>query len=70
MDKKTSNKLTNLKKYNFSPKSILDLGAYHGSWSLSALEIFPEANYMLIEPISYIQLENICKINPNFKYKL
>ena len=69
MDKKTSNKLTNLKKYNFSPKSILDLGAYHGSWSLSALEIFPEANYMLIEPISYIQLENICKINPNFKYK-
>ena len=48
MDKKTSNKLTNLKKYNFSPKSILDLGAYHGSWSLSALEIFPESNYMLI----------------------
>ena len=69
MNQYAINKLRQLKNYNFSPKSILDLGAYHGLWSYSALEVFPDANYMLIEPIHYKELENICNSISKFQYK-
>jgi len=49
--KKTFLKLSRL---GFSPKKILDIGAYHGWWSIQMKnEVFTEAEYTLIEAIDY-----------------
>src|SRR5215218_2189481 len=33
----------------FSPKCILDVGAFEGTWSKMALRIWPDANLILLE---------------------
>ena len=38
-----------LKALGFMPKAILDVGAYHGSWSEVMWHVWPEASYTLIE---------------------
>lgn len=62
-------KLNNLKLFGFNPNKILDLGAYHGEWSYECYQIFPTAEYMLIEPTNYQELTLICDKIPNFKYE-
>jgi len=69
MDKSLCFKLNNLKLLGFNPNKILDLGAYHGTWSYSCFHIFPQAKYMLIEPTKYEELTNICNKISNFSYK-
>ena len=69
MDRTLCYKLNNLKLFGFNPNKILDLGAHHGIWSLNCFNIFPEAQYMLIEPIKYEELINICSKISNFNYK-
>ncbi len=39
-----------LKKFGFSPKSVIDVGANRGNWTRTALRYFPDAFYTLIEP--------------------
>lgn len=38
-----------LKNLGFNPKSILDIGAYHGSWSEVMWHIWPDSKFHLIE---------------------
>lgn len=38
-----------LKSLGFNPRAILDIGAYHGSWSEVMWHVWPEASYHLIE---------------------
>lgn len=38
-----------LKSLGFNPKNILDIGAYHGSWSEVMWHVWPDAQYHLIE---------------------
>lgn len=38
-----------LKNLGFNPKNILDIGAYHGSWSEVMWHTWPDAQYHLIE---------------------
>jgi FkbM family methyltransferase len=55
--KKTFLKLSRL---GFSPKKILDIGAYHGWWSIQMKnEVFTEAEYTLIEAIDYKELNRL-----------
>lgn len=39
-----------LRKINFQPRHIVDIGANHGTWTREALKNFPHAYYTLIEP--------------------
>jgi FkbM family methyltransferase len=39
-----------LKRFGFSPKHIVDVGANHGYWTRTSLQYFPEAQYTLLEP--------------------
>jgi FkbM family methyltransferase len=41
--------LRNIKKNGFEPKVIYDVGAYQGEWSISALNIFPNAKVWMFE---------------------
>jgi FkbM family methyltransferase len=45
-------------RFGFNPKSILDLGAYHGNWSKKVRNIFPEAEFFMIDAIDYNELAN------------
>ena len=48
--------LHRLKKIDFIPNKVLDIGAEKGSWTESSLKIFNSCTYTLIEPIGYSEL--------------
>lgn len=50
--------------------SIIDVGAAAGTWSLGAKEIFPDANYLLFEPLieRENELNSLCRENSNFRF--
>lgn len=62
--------LQNLKRKNFSPKMILDIGAYEGHWTLDVLEVFPLAKILMVEAQSSKEkiLKNITGSHPNTDY--
>ena len=45
-----------LKRFNFSPQHILDVGANRGLWTRAAIQFFPNAQYTLIEPQNNLQV--------------
>jgi FkbM family methyltransferase len=51
--------LLRLKERNINPDLIVDIGAAKGNWTELSLEVWPESEYLLIEPIS----EQIQKIH-------
>jgi hypothetical protein len=51
------NCLYSLKNKGFNPKSILDLGAYHGNWTRQVKSIFPESEFFMIDAIDYDELK-------------
>ncbi len=44
-----------LKKFDFHPKHIVDVGANHGTWTREALKHFPDAHYTLLEPQHWLK---------------
>ncbi len=65
----TQQSLLRLRNLGFNPTNLLDIGAYHGYWSLTARTVYPNSKYMLIEPIMYNELSSCCNQLPNFDYK-
>jgi hypothetical protein len=45
-----------LKRFGFSPRLVLDIGANHGNWRCTALSYFPEAEFVLVEPQDHLKL--------------
>jgi len=43
-------RMKHIKDLGFKPKVIYDCGAFIGKWAVSVLEVFPEAQLVLIEP--------------------
>ena len=64
--------LQNLKKKNFNPSFILDIGAYEGYWTKDVLEIFPSAKILMVEAQKNKEglLQNIKKTYPNVDYAI
>lgn len=48
-----------LKKLGYEPKSILDIGAYHGDWTRFTQKFFPNASFTMIEANDHLQLKNV-----------
>ncbi len=46
---------TILKRINYNPKHIVDVGANHGNWTRTALNYFPDAYYSLLEPQNWLK---------------
>ena len=53
--------LYKLKTLGFTPYNILDIGAHKGTWTLDAMKIFNESNYVLIDGIKYDEIDNLLK---------
>lgn len=58
-----------LRRLDFSPQHIVDVGANRGYWTRTALEYFPDATYTLVEPQAHLKqfvqdlIDRGCKIN-------
>jgi FkbM family methyltransferase len=64
-----SNFYNTLKKFNFEPKHIVDVGANHGTWTREALNFFPNAYYTLIEPQYWMKDSILDVLEANDKVK-
>ncbi len=42
--------LATLRRVDFHPRHVMDVGAHRGGWTRRALRYFPEAHYTLVEP--------------------
>ena len=53
-------------------RSVIDIGASDGTWSLEAMESFPVASFLAVEPLHERQeaLERLRRQHPNFDYEL
>jgi FkbM family methyltransferase len=45
------NALRRAKAHGFSPGSVIDVGASNGQWTRECRAVFPEAQYLLIDPL-------------------
>src|SRR3990172_3283842 len=43
--------LRSMKGRGFSPMVVLDVGAAHGDWPASCQRIFPDARFIMVEPL-------------------
>ncbi len=50
-------RIFSLKQKNYTPDIILDVGAYHGTWTDQVLQIYNKSKYYLFEAIDYRQLD-------------
>ena len=41
--------LRNLKRLGYNPRSVIDVGAYHGNWTKMMKTVFPDCNILMIE---------------------
>ena len=53
-------------------KTVIDVGASDGRWSLAAMDYFPDANYLLVEanPVHQPALETFCRVHAQAEYEL
>jgi len=58
-----------LKRFGFSPRHILDIGANHGNWTRTAVKYFPDAEYVLIEPQDQLKVCVQDLINSRYKIR-
>ncbi|WP_394775095.1 FkbM family methyltransferase [Flavobacterium sp.] len=65
-----SNFYDTLKKLNFEPKHIVDIGANHGTWTRETLQYFPEAYYTLLEPQEWLKesFQDILQTNDKVQF--
>lgn len=56
----------------FTPQTIIDVGAARGCWSTDVSSIWPEAHYVLIDPLTENQeeLKNVCRKLKQADYKI
>ena len=61
----------NLKRLGYDPATIIDVGAYQGDWTKEIMPLFPNADYLLVEPQPEraAALEAFTKKSPNVYFE-
>lgn len=62
-------KLSILKQKKYNPAVILDIGAHHGYWTESMMQIYPKSKYYLFEGIDYTELNKFNNVQNVMVYK-
>jgi FkbM family methyltransferase len=62
--------LEDIRARGFVPRGILDVGANRGDWTKMALEVFPEARSVLVEPQDEMEscLRSLCATDPRCQF--
>ncbi len=64
-------RMQNMKNHGFDPKAIIDGGAHLGKWSESMSSIYPDAEYLIVEPNPAVNKKIEDRVNPTgIKYNL
>jgi FkbM family methyltransferase len=50
----TESSLWRMKKLGFSPRTVIDVGAYVGEWTQTCKTIFPAARVLMVEPLLHL----------------
>ena len=60
-------RLSWLRNMGFQPRSICDIGASDGRWTIDCLTVFPSARYLCVEPLAESRdaLDALARANPN-----
>lgn len=60
--------LSRFLQLNLPIQTVIDVGAAEGKWSLSARQFWPDASFLLFEPLKerQEQLNNLAKLHSNF----
>jgi FkbM family methyltransferase len=66
------NSMTVARQIGFTPKSIIDVGAARGCWSAEVASIWPDARYILIDPLeeNHQELKSVCCKLKNADYRV
>ncbi len=64
--------LRHAKSVGLSPTTVIDVGAAYGDFTLECHKVFPEANYILVEPLEEFRpfLEAVTSSLPSARYVL
>ena len=64
--------INNLKKKNFNPRFVVDVGAYKGEWTLEFLGAFPGSKVMMVEAQKNKEafLKKISEKFPSVEYEI
>lgn len=64
--------LMNMKRLGFYPKITIDIGAYHGEWTKSFLEVFPKSKVLMLDAQSGKKqiLKQVCNQHSNVNYEI
>jgi FkbM family methyltransferase len=64
--------INNLKRLGYNPNVVIDIGAYHGEWTLETKAIFPGSKFLMLEAQHAKEqyLEKIAKEHKNVFYKI
>jgi FkbM family methyltransferase len=64
-------RLENLRRAGFTPRQVIDAGAYHGAWARTALEVFPVAELLMIEPQPALapRLSRLCAETSHLRFR-
>lgn len=56
-------RIAHVKKIGYNPKCIIDAGAFKGNWTLDIHRIYPDAQFLIVEPNPNVQsqLQNAVK---------
>lgn len=62
--------ITEMKRRGFTPRTIIDVGAYTGGWTSRVINIYPDARFIMLEaqPEKKARLDEICHKNNNIEY--
>jgi len=63
-------KINKLKQNGYEPDVIFDIGAYHGNWTNSMLNIYNNSKYYLFEAIDYDELNQFHNNNKIKKFNV
>jgi FkbM family methyltransferase len=58
-----------MRRQGFHPRHIIDVGANRGSWTRTALQFFPDAQYTLIEPQDFLKQHIQDLLNGDYKIR-
>lgn len=63
--------LERLRNLGFSPKQIVDVGAFEGEWTAATSHIFPDAKILMVEAMPKKEEKlKLLKTNPNINYEI
>lgn len=67
---RTFDRLSAMRQLDFLPQTVADIGASDGSWTHSCLNIFPNAKYFCVEPLSENEphLQHVVSQHPQVSY--